>query len=557
MGLLTLALSACGGGGGTSGSSGLATVTDSVSCALATGNCSSSSHLSSSTSPGVWVLSNSSTADVVLNFNLTGLPGNTTVLFVLNNESSSASMNVASYFYGKQSDSPTTATSGTPGVSAHLSDVDPAAHSMAEHGRMRQRPVPLPLFSSNAIPSPSKLIVPGFSASYGLGSGQSWYVVDGSNVTQSVSATVRATRTLSDGKTLLIWVQDSEYAPGKITSSLVTDYADTFATASTGIYDRVRLLSANGQVWGAQAFSNLIPSSTNEIHLVMSNLTPDGTSYGLLGYFYALNNFFRTGCSYCSTSNEALTLFLDTETIYLGGLTGQQAIKGTMIHELTHMINFYRRYVSLGTAYDYDSWLEEMTAMTMEDLLETNYGISSTAAVTNMPKWVSRNNYRCSPFVFDNNMSSTCFSYRVGSIYGAYLLRQYGLPYYQNLLTQSATTDAVQALNNAIAAASPGSSALQAVRRMNAGASMLRLTSPPAPYRYPAISGTGYSAPAITLSSYASQQGSVSGFPFPDTTVSNLPAGGASISVVKSTSTSLTQTLPLPPSSSLTVVVQQ
>ncbi|WP_204277729.1 M30 family zinc metallopeptidase, partial [Enterobacter hormaechei] len=68
-------------------------------------------------------------------------------------------------------------------------------------------------------------------------------------------------------------------------------------------------------------------------------------------------------------SNQSLSLYVDSETIYLGGNDGLNTVISTLGHEFTHMANFYQRGVLHGSQYMYGTWLEEMTAMTMEDVL--------------------------------------------------------------------------------------------------------------------------------------------------------------------------------------------
>lgn len=58
---------------------------------------------------------------------------------------------------------------------------------------------------------------------------------------------------------------------------------------------------------------------------------------------------------------------MDSETLYLDGERGVKEIATAIAHEAMHMQNFYRRGVRLGSAYTFDTWLEEMSAQMMED----------------------------------------------------------------------------------------------------------------------------------------------------------------------------------------------
>ncbi|MEN9886839.1 MAG: hypothetical protein RL758_1417 [Pseudomonadota bacterium] len=484
-------------------------------------------------------MTNSTGSDVLVGITVTGLTSPQTLLLSLTNESAlTATASVPSDFY--------TSIHKEPASTQALHPLAAAAHQ--HHVNMRSFRQPMirsmgPKASVVSDPSVSVVI----STSFVVGNTRTWIHAESSTAFSNMPATLRASRQLSDGKWAHFWVENNEWGAGKVTQGIVDDYADTFRTAGTGIYDRVGT-NTQGKIWGAHPYSNLISDTTTDMHVVVGNFDKNSQPWGVVGYFYALNNFLKSSpsCTTCPNSNEALVFFLDSETIYLGS-GGVDSSKSTLIHELVHMINYYERDTVRGVAFD--SWLEEISAMMMQDLIETSYGIATAETSTNgyMRGWVSDFSYRCSPFEFEDSTSSSCFSYQVGSVYGAHILRKHGLPFYQDLL-KSTQPDSFVALNTLLNAR--GDSAMKAAARINAMAAMIKNTSIPTAYQLPALSGASFSLPEILPQSFISYQSS--DFPQPST----LPQGGAALQVFSASGT-WTKNITIPKHSSLTIVVRQ
>ena len=112
----------------------------------------------------------------------------------------------------------------------------------------------------------------------------------------------------------------------------------------------------------------------------------------------------------------------------------------------------YQRGVLHGSQYMYGTWLEEMTAMTMEDALSSQIDPSfNNVRDSRFPAWL-QSAYDCSLTAFDPSLSSSCPGYPISGSLGGFLLRQYGIAYYTNLLQNFTSTDSSAVLSNAIQA---------------------------------------------------------------------------------------------------------
>jgi Peptidase M30 len=535
---MSLLLGACGGGGGGgSGAPSTPPPTYTAVCSTTSGTCAVTGGVEFVNNGGVWVLTNTTSSDQSLKVDVSDLTVPQTMLLSLTNQSTNtSSVTVPSDFY---------ASALPPPSPAMLSPAQMKSQQAQQHHldmRNFRQPHIRDLSASKSMRAPSYSALA--TSTFTVNDTKVWKHAESSTVFSSMTTTLRVSRQQPDGKWIHFWVEDKEWDAAKITASIVNDLADTTSTASTGIYDRVKT-NTDGNVWGSHIYSNLIPGSTNDVHFVIGNFDNNAQAYGVLGYFYALNNFLKSGCSICADSNEALVLFLDSETIYLGGTVGKQSVKSTLIHELVHMINYYQRETVLGVSFD--SWLEEISALMMQDFMETGYGIPSTVGTNYMQNWAHDHAYKCSPFVYDGELPSDCFSYQIGSVFGAHLIRHHGLSFYQSLL-QSTQPDSVQALDQALVA--KGDSVMKAAARVNAVAAMLRNTTISSPYNFPALSGSTFSLPELVPQSYASYQ------PLPYPQPATLPSGGGAIREYTATTSSFSKTITLPKKSSLTIILK-
>lgn len=388
------------------------------------------------------------------------------------------------------------------------------------------------------------------SASYTVGSStRSWY--EAVNAT-AIATTLRQQASLSNGQNLNIWVADSEWTTSgtsyKVTQTQVDNLASKFATAGTGIFDLATTVA--GVPWGSTGKTNLI-SSAQDVNIVVTNFVSDSSPGGLLGYFYQLNNFLKTSGSSYTNSNEALVFFIDSETLASSAQKYQDLMVSVLAHEFTHMINFYQRAVLNGVWFD--TWLEETSAMMMEDLLNpqiiTTY---NDIRDSRMPGWFGGGINNCSLTTYDDTTTDACFSYNIGGAYGAYLLRQYGVDFYKTLLASTATSS-VTALDTAIKASDSTASFTTSVKRWGAAIALLDASVLPTAYGYPAKSVTvgtsSWTLPAYSGPSFSSYRKISSSLP------SSLKAYAHAAQTFSASSSSFTRTVTIPANTTLTVVV--
>jgi hypothetical protein len=301
---------------------------------------------------------------------------------------------------------------------------------------------------------------------------------------------------LFDGVIVNFWVETAEASETKVSAALVDQLASAFSKTG-GIYEMLK--DVGGPLWGPHAYPELISGAGQPIDIVVLNFTPDGQPYGEVGYFHALNNFTKAAMP---DSNESLSLYLDSETIYLGGANGLQSAKMTLAHEGMHASNFYRRGVSMSLAHQYETWLEEMTAMMMEDAagnaVDPTY--NSTRDLR-YPQYLSYASYNC-PLLSFTGFGAACESYSVSGSVGGFMLRQMGMPFLRNLLTQS-KAGSEAALQEAIKTFRPESSLGQELSKFAAAA----IPAPPsatapAGFNFPARTDGTFTLPGINPVNY-------------------------------------------------------
>lgn len=344
-----------------------------------------------------------------------------------------------------------------------------------------------PMLSTLGVPAPLAASIG--TAGLAEGATRNWYHTDG---TQR-AATLRKQVAASDGTIVNVWVETAEAA--NVPDPTVLELASAFAGSSM-IYDR--LLNVGGRVWGANSYGTSMLPAGAPVDIVVLNFNRDGKPYGTVGYFWGLHNFLKTKEP---NSNESVSLYLDSETLSLGNAAGLRSVKTTMAHEGTHMQNFYRRQISMGADYAYDTWLEEMTAMQMEDFLSgailSNY---NPIRDVRLPDYYRYSDYNCNLTAF-TGFGVSCESYAVSGSFGGFLNRQLGIGFFRDLLTrQQAGSKAVLAA----AIAGGGWSFDRALTNWRASTnSNMPLALTPQGFGYPQWSDGTYTLPEIDPSGAA------------------------------------------------------
>lgn len=357
-----------------------------------------------------------------------------------------------------------------------------------------------------------------------VGDTRTWKDANGA----SHAATLERRWQAPDGRWLDLWVETAELGVNKVTSAMIDTMQAKFSpvtlpSGDDGIYGMVSSLA--GAPWGSYSGSGLI-AANQDLNVVLLNLTPDGQPYGLVGYFWDINAYTSSylasfGQGYENYGNQALALFVDTETLYLDKTSGQNTVLPVMAHEMTHMAQFYQRTVlgAGGQDHGFDTWLAEMTAMMMEDVVSGNIISGYNALRDNgFASWIAQGSTGCQFiwYAWEDDSSSSCFSYPVAASYGGYLLRRYGVGFYQALMADQSSTDTFTVLNHAIVQAG-GSGAWDAMRAWAPSLALLPATVPAAlggfPARTDTVAGYGYTLPAIDGTQFARYQQAVSTWP--------------------------------------------
>ncbi len=187
--------------------------------------------------------------------------------------------------------------------------------------------------------------------------------------------------------------------------------------------------------------------------------------------------------------------------------TDQAGQASTVLHEMTHLVNFYQRTLVKGSGYD--TWLEEMSAMMTEDIVVP---MVSSGRIQDIPAG------RVKPYVGNGGAVNLMNwdggkSYNLGATFGAFLSRRFGTAIYSGMKTCPTTSSdpavsvSYACLDGLIRAGGGESLADEFARTGATVYGLLPVTGTPDKYGMPAkrISDT-YSLGAIDLSAYAAER---------------------------------------------------
>jgi len=316
-----------------------------------------------------------------------------------------------------------------------------------------------------------------------IGDVRSW-LVQPKNTFESRS-TKLVKQSLLNGWTINFWIEQSEAA--KVSDALLNDMKNTFTSMYSTISDTA------GKPWGTQPYSGFITANEKTVNIVFVNFDNDHSPYGLMGYFWSLNNFKKSAGScniYASTSsellkcsNEALVVFIDTETLYLDGLRGENSVKSTLAHEFTHLVSFYERSLKLQVTDEV--FFGEMTAMMMEDIVadKTDPLVIFHDIKDRHKRWLI-GDHNCDFINWDSTACSSVYNYSSAGSFGAYLLRTYGIDFYKKLLKKKENGTAGM-IGKVIKEQSSSDNFSRAVQRWGASIALIPSNIAPAKFGYP------------------------------------------------------------------------
>ena len=503
-------LAACGGGGGSSSSGAAPAATQSTSAnitlasACSGANCGALGNTYAGSGVGVWQATNTGSTAGTVPVSIAGLTGQSVTLVYTNQSAAAQPMpsvslntlslpNTTGTPVSKASANTAAGNDANAAFDRQLSDFN--AHALDGYatgaGALKTQG------ASNAA-SNDTVLRPQSVAS--VGAQRTWNHQQPDGTAVVVSATLHQQVTATDGRIVNLWVEDSEYGTSKISDSIINTLITKFGSGNQSVYTLATSLV--GQPWGSYSSSASLIDPNQALDIVVLNIQPDGQPYGRVGYFWARNNFTTSSQP---LSNQSLSLYVDSETVYLGGTDGLNTVISTLGHEFTHMANFYQRGVLHGSQYMYGTWLEEMTAMTMEDVLSSQIDPSfNNVRDSRFPAWL-QSAYDCSLTAFDPSLSSSCPGYPISGSLGGFLLRQYGIAYYMNLLQNVSSADSATVLSSAIQAGG-GAGLGDALGRWGTAAALLPVPGSPSGFAYPARSDSGFSIPALNGPNYSGQR---------------------------------------------------
>jgi PKD repeat protein len=238
---------------------------------------------------------------------------------------------------------------------------------------------------------------------------------------------VAATCVLADGRNAVFWLDSTQLASGKVTVQTATDLMNRFC-GPTGIYaSETSILGAPYGV-AAEGYPSLIqdaPDALLDINIVIPDV-PANTPWG--GYFASQNLQLK---SVQSLSNGALAVFISGYEVATVNDNGYW-LTDTLVHEFTHLINFYQRTLVRGRAHA--AFLEETSAMLTQDYLSHTLIPGYSTAESYVVAYAS--NHGDLDYIDWTNGAGTGIpvSYYEGMAFGAHLHRRFGLDVDRQLL---------------------------------------------------------------------------------------------------------------------------
>ena len=305
----------------------------------------------------------------------------------------------------------------------------------------------------------------------------------------SYSTTNQSVCSIPNGRNVVIWADAASLSGSYISSASISSLANSVCGQDGG-FDRLTTLL--GDAWGTHNYSNLIlDTAKQDINIVIVKPT---ARPAWAGYYGNINSY-----TTYTTSNQALVFFISAYTLN----QSINYVQSTLIHEATHMINFYQRTVARGSAHD--TWLEETSAMMSEDVVAASFIKNSDGSAYNLMQIVEIPDYLATGgnFSYTNWQFLTGPSYAIGGSFGAYLNRNYGTAIMTGLINScpGITPGSSYPCMEKLIQANGGSGFSEAFARMGASVfALLPSSGLPSGYGFPAKTAGKYSLVPIDLS---------------------------------------------------------
>lgn len=394
---------------------------------------------------GIWRYRNTSTADAVIDIDIDGVDPGQSVFALFSNGGQTATKQTPQF------PAPDSAlqisASPVPGrrVDALLAKLLKARRARdAVHDTMLRQNLDISRkivqfkasmkdFRIEGSPAPNSRSVVSLSVE---GTTRTW-IDNFSSPPTSYTAAVEKTCPLVGGRRAVFWIGSKGTSPPSNTDPKIKKQIDALGVLGTAFCGSVggyqKLVDLIGDPWGASAanyagFIQDAPSTRLDVNIVVLNV-PAETKWG--GYFSAANNYFKK--SY-PTSNEALAFFANATTL----TENLPYMLSTLIHEMTHMINFYQRTVVRGQVHG--AWLEETSAMMSEDIIAP--GIQPPPHYNNIAS-------DRIPGYLDSGGAVSYIGwpllsvphYSLGGSFGAFINRRFGISIFKSLVASCSDKD--------------------------------------------------------------------------------------------------------------------
>lgn len=387
------------------------------------------------------------------------------------------------------------------------SGLDPAEEArQAWHGALLEenRRVGLLLRSAAVTGAPRPALAAPVLPSPVVGDARTW--IENAGTPTSYATVVRAACDLPRGRKAVFWVDPNATASGSLTDDDLAYFRTTFCGAEGADVDGgfARVTALMGDVWGtvAPADAPFLISDTpvlQDVNLVFLEIPGETSSKIWAGYFWGGNNFRKSASPQFASSNEALAFFVDASLLKTSA-TYRSYLGSALLHELTHMANFYQRAVVRGTPND--TWLEETTATMIDDIV---------------PPVVTPDHYsiiperRIRPYLASGGAITLLGwdypaqnPYSLAGAFGAFVNRRYGTSIVTG--TTSCVGTGVDCVDGLVRAAG-GTGFADEFERVGASIfGLLPLTGTPDGYGYPQKVSGGYTLAPIDVAAYASSR---------------------------------------------------
>jgi PKD repeat protein len=444
------------------------------------------------TGVGVWRYANDTASEQTVDVVVAGVSGgNRALLLFTNGENASTSLPLAGVAVAPKA----TALQATPVVGGETDVVqarrDDAHEAMLRRNQELGRAILGATRSTATVPAAAQP-----RATPTVGATRTWIDNGVSPPATYTGVVAQEVCALTGGRNAVFWVDPASWTAGDVTPATLASFKAAFCGA-TGGYARTAALL--GEAWGAVANSypsQLIPEpagSPQDVNVVFLGVPPE-VAWG--GYFWGGNDFlatFRTG------SNEALAFFINAPDAR--GSTSYYV--SVLVHELTHMVNFYQRYIV--NRADHATWLEETSAMMSEDIVTPaiESGYSDIPGQRLVP--YLRGGGAVSLVSWPDNVPRP--NYNMGGSLAAFLDRRYGTAVYQGLVACPGTTaTASYACLDGLIRTNGGAGFADELARMGASAfAALPATGVPDGFGFPQKTTGAYTLAGIDLAGSASQ----------------------------------------------------